>query len=151
MISNSIADTLPRREPLPGIRAVLERALDDAPSEIPPPRGWLRRLFARDRSARALVERYRLWPAIEHAYTRVTREYGPVRVEISAQGNLINQPSVWMELYGDVPDSDEVFEFESKIGRELWDILGKRGRNRFAVCIYRDYSRFGPAEHELRS
>jgi hypothetical protein len=66
-------------------RALLERAVADAPSHVPPPTGWLRRLFARDRSAAALIPRYRLWPAIEHAYERITREMGPVRVEISAE------------------------------------------------------------------
>jgi len=64
-------------------RALLERAIADAPSHLPPPTGWLRRLFARDQSAAALVRRYRLWPAIEHAYERVTREMGPVRVNVS--------------------------------------------------------------------
>src|SRR5687768_7993392 len=54
-------------------RALLERAVADAPSHIPPPAGWLRRLFARDRSAAALIRRYRLWRAIQHAYERVTR------------------------------------------------------------------------------
>src|SRR6185436_17449898 len=69
-------------------RALLERAVADAPSHVPPPSGWLHRLFARDRSAAALIRRYRLWPAIEHAYERVTREMGPVRVEISAEDSF---------------------------------------------------------------
>jgi hypothetical protein len=47
-------------------RALLERAIADAPSHVPPPSGWLRRLFVRDRSATALIRRYRHWPAIEH-------------------------------------------------------------------------------------
>jgi hypothetical protein len=66
-------------------RALLERAVADAPSHLPPPSGWLRRLFARDRSAAGLIRRYRLWPAIEHAYERITREMGPVSVKISAE------------------------------------------------------------------
>ncbi|HEV7587074.1 MAG TPA: hypothetical protein VGO40_02995 [Longimicrobium sp.] len=66
-------------------RALLERAVADAPSHVPPPAGWLRRLLPRDRSAAALIRRYRLWPAIEHAYERVAREMGPARVEISAE------------------------------------------------------------------
>src|SRR6059058_3760049 len=66
-------------------RALLERAVAEAPSHVPPPTGWLRRLFARDRSAAALVRRYRLWPAIEHAYERVMREMGAVRVEVSVE------------------------------------------------------------------
>jgi hypothetical protein len=66
-------------------RALLERAVADAPSHVPPPTGWLRRFFARDRSAATLIRRYRLWPAIEHAYARVTSEMGSVRVEITAE------------------------------------------------------------------
>src|SRR4051794_24750328 len=66
-------------------RAALERAVDAAPSRIPPPRGWLRRLFARDRSARAIIEPHRLWPEIEYAYERITRELGPARVQMSAE------------------------------------------------------------------
>src|SRR3954454_24141373 len=69
-------------------RAVLERAVAHAPSNIPEPSGWLRRLLARDRSAAAIVRRYGLWPAIEHAYERVTRELGPVRVEVSAEDDV---------------------------------------------------------------
>jgi hypothetical protein len=123
-----------------GVRAMLERAIDEAPSEIPPPRGWLRRLFARDRSARALVERYRLWPSIEHACTRVTREYGPLRMVIKAR-DYWGDHCLTMDFYGsNVPDTDEPFEFASTLGRELWDILGKRGRHRLAVSVYPDYS-----------
>jgi hypothetical protein len=69
-------------------RALLEHAVAEAPSHVPPPTGWLRRLFARDRSAAGLIQRYRLWPAIEHAYERITREMGPVRVEISAEDSF---------------------------------------------------------------
>jgi hypothetical protein len=69
-------------------RALLERAIAEAPSHVPPPAGWLRRLFARDRSAAALIRRYRLQPAIEHAHDRVTREMGPLRVTISAEDSF---------------------------------------------------------------
>jgi len=138
-----------RSDTAASMRRVLERAVDSAPSHIRPPRGRLRRLFARDRSARALVKRYRLWPAIEHAYNRVTRQYGSVRLELAVRLNLDDEESLWMEFYGDVPESDDVFEFESTVRGELWDILGKRGRYRLPIHIYRDYSRFG--DHELRS
>ena len=121
------------------VRAALERAVDAAPSHIRPARGWLRRLFARDRSARALVERYRLWPAIEHACTRVTREYGPMRVEMSAEDGW-GDPYLRVILHGDVPETDEVFEFESVVSRELWDLLGKRGEHRLTVFIRRDHN-----------
>src|SRR5215208_5504170 len=77
-------------------RALLERAVADAPSHVPPPAGWLRRLLPRDRSAAALIRRYRLWPAIEHAYERVAREMGSVRVEVSAEDD-VGQPYILME------------------------------------------------------
>ena len=40
-------------------RAVLERAVAAATINIPAPRGWLRRAVSRDRSAAALIRRYR--------------------------------------------------------------------------------------------
>jgi len=127
------------------VRAALERAVDDAPSHVRPPRGRLRRLFARDRSARALVERYRLWPAIEHAWARVTREYGPVRPEISAEDGW-GDPYVRVEFIGHgVPETDDVFEFDSLVGQELWDIVGKRGRHRLSVFIRPEYGGSGAA------
>src|SRR5215207_4592410 len=79
-------------------RTLLERAVADAPSHVPPASGWLRRLFPRDRSAAALIRRYRLWPAIEHAYQRITREMGPVRVEVSAEDDD-GRPYVRMECF----------------------------------------------------
>jgi hypothetical protein len=120
-----------------GTRAVLERAVDAAPSHIRPPRGRLRSLFARGRSARALIERYRLWPAIEHAYQRITREYGPVRVEISAEDGW-GDPYVLMQCYGAVPETDDVFEFQSILWRELWDIVNERSHYRLSVFVYTD-------------
>jgi hypothetical protein len=124
------------------IRAVLEGAVDAAPSHVRPPRGWLRRLFARDCSARALIERYGLWPAIEHAYGRVTHQYGPMRVEISAEDGW-GDPYVRVLLYGDVPETDEVFEFESVVRHELWDLLRDSCHFRLSVFIRREYARGG--------
>jgi hypothetical protein len=124
-----------------GARAVLERAIDAAPSYIRPPQGRLRRLLARGRSARALIERYRLWPAIEHAYERITRAYGPMRVEISAEDGW-GDPFVRLEFIGDVPETDEVFEFESVVRGELWDVLGERGHHRLHLFIRPDFSRW---------
>jgi hypothetical protein len=127
------------------MRAALERAVDAAPSHVRPPRGRLRRLFARDRSARALVERYRLWPSIEHAWARVTREYGPMRIEISAEDGW-GDPYVRVEFIGrGVPETDDVFEFGAVVGRELWDIVGSRGRHRLSVFIHPEYTRSGDA------
>jgi hypothetical protein len=120
------------------IRAVLERAVDAAPSHVRPPRGWLRRLFARDRSARALIERYRLWPAIEHAYGRVTREYGPMRVEIRALEDADGDCIVEVNLYGDVTIDDDLFEFESAVFHETCRLLpGDRYRH-LHVEVWRD-------------
>ncbi|HEX6750403.1 MAG TPA: hypothetical protein VF092_24125 [Longimicrobium sp.] len=122
------------------MRRVLERAVDAAPSHVRPPHGRLRRLFARDRSARALIERYRLWPAIEHAYQRITREYGPMRVEISAEDGW-GEPYVRVLFVGwDVPDSDDVFDFESEVNREIGHRVGKPGQHRLSVFIHPDYS-----------
>jgi hypothetical protein len=110
------------------MRAALERAVDAAPSYVRPPRGRLRRLFARDRSARPLVERYRLWPAIEHAWARVTREYGPMRIEISAE-SLDNEPVVVVNFFGNMPIDDDLHEFESAVFHEIIRLLpGKRHR-----------------------
>jgi len=110
------------------VRAALERAVDDAPSHVRPPRGRLRRLFARDRSARALVERYRLWPAIEHAWARVTRQYGPVRIEISAE-SLDDEAVVVANFFGNVTVDDDLHEFESAVLHEIDRLLpGKRSR-----------------------
>src|SRR5215218_10032923 len=103
-------------------RALLERAIADAPSHVPPPSGWLRRLFARDSSAAALVRRYHLWPAIEHAYERVTREMGPVRVEISAEDDT-GGAYVLMECFTDVPDHDASLDFQSVVQAEADALL----------------------------
>ena len=117
-----------------GVRATLERAVDAAPSHIRPPRSRLRRLFARDRSARALIERYRLWPAIEHAYARITREYGPVRVGFAAEDDD-GERYVAMELFCDVANGDELYEFESAVNRESSELLGKAEWHRLRVFI----------------
>jgi hypothetical protein len=116
------------------MRAALERAVNDAPSHVRPPRGRLRRLFARDRSARALVERYRLWPAIEYAVERVADEYGPVRVGIAAEHDD-GEANVVLELFCTAPSGDELYEFESTVNSELRQFPGKRGRLRLWVFV----------------
>jgi len=116
------------------VRAALERAVDDAPSHVRPPRGRLRRLFARDRSARALVERYRLWPAIEHAWTRVTREYGPVGVGMVVEESD-DETYLSLELFCVASSNDELYEFESAVKRESRDLLGDRRRRNFRLFI----------------
>jgi hypothetical protein len=105
-------------------RALLERAVADAPSHIPPPAGWLRRLFARDRSAAALIRRYRLWPAIEHAYERVTREMGPVRVEISAEDSFGTE-FVMVVFMCDSLDFDRMIDLGWEVAAECDHMLGK--------------------------
>jgi hypothetical protein len=86
---------------------------------------------------RALIERYRPWPAIEHAYEGITRAYGPMRVEISAEDGW-GDPYVLMECYGDVPETDEVFESQSVLWHELWDMVDQRSHHRLSVFVYRD-------------
>ena len=123
----------------PGARAALERAVDVAPSRIPPPRGW-RRLFARDRSARALVERYRLWPEIEYAYARIVREFGSARIEVTAE-NDYGEPYVVMDCYVSPPrDTDTRLDFEEVLTSELIQRLGK-GFLRLTVLVHGDYPR----------
>jgi hypothetical protein len=104
-------------------RALLERAVADAPSHVPPPAGWLRRLFARDRSAAALIRRYRLWPAIEHAYERVTREMGPVRVEISAEDSF-GLAFVMVVFLCDSLDFDRMIDLGWQVAAECRPIAG---------------------------
>ena len=105
-------------------RALLERAVADAPSHVPPPSGWLRRLFARDRSAAALIRRYRLWPAIEHAYERITGEMGPVRVEISAE-DTFGLEWVMLTFLCDSLDFDRVIDLNWVLAEECRPIMGK--------------------------
>jgi hypothetical protein len=121
-------------KPTSSMRAALERAVDDAPSHIRPPRGRLRRLFARDRSARTLVERYRLWPAIEHAIQCVTDEYGPVRVGVAVEDDG-DDACVVLELFCDAQKNVELYEFESAVRRESRDLLDDRRRRRLRLFI----------------
>ncbi|MFL5384098.1 MAG: hypothetical protein ACJ8GN_16370 [Longimicrobiaceae bacterium] len=114
-------------------RALLERAIADAPSHVPPPAGWLRRLFARGRAAAALVRRYRLQPAIEHAYDRVTREMGPVRVEISAEDDL-ERPYVLMECIT-APGREPSLDFQSAVRTEADALLRPEDRIRLSVFV----------------
>jgi hypothetical protein len=105
-------------------RALLERAVAEAPSHVPPPAGWLRRLFVRDRSAAALIRRYRLWPAIEHAYERITREMGPVRVEISAEDSF-GFVFVMVVFLCDSLEFDRMIDLGWEVAAECDQMLGK--------------------------
>jgi hypothetical protein len=115
-------------------RALLERAVADAPSHVPPPSGWLRRLFVRNQSAAALVRRYRLWPAIEHAYERVTREMGPVRVQVSAEDD-VGQAYVLMECVIDAPNREASLDFQSIVQAEADALLRAADRVRLSVFV----------------
>jgi hypothetical protein len=115
-------------------RALLERAVAEAPSHVSPPQGWLRRAFARDRSAAALIRRYRLWPAIEHAYERITREMGPVRVEISAEDD-IGRPYVLMECVAGSSDGEASLDFQSSVQTEADALLREEDRLRLSVFV----------------
>jgi len=128
------------------MRAALERAVDAAPSHVRPPRGRLRRLLARPRSARALIERYRLWPAIEHAVQCVTDEYGPVRVGIAAD-HEDGDAHVELELFCSAESGDELYEFESRVNAGLGQFREKRGRSRLWVFINPPFPR--SSNHEL--
>ena len=122
-------------------RALLERAVAEAPSHVPPPTGWLRRLFARDRSAVGLIRRYRLWPAIEHAYERITREMGPVRVEISAE-DTFGVEWVMVTFFCDSLDFDRMIDFRWEVAAECRRILGKT-EERLVIVVNPDPERVG--------
>ena len=136
-IAHPTAGEFARRHATSSARAALERAVDAAPSRIPPPRGWLRRLFARDRSARAIIERYRLWPEIEHAYERITRELGPARVEITAEDDY-GEPYVAVDCYVNPGDEEAHLDFEEALRRELIRRLGKRF-TRLSVLLHPEH------------
>ncbi|HEX8244549.1 MAG TPA: hypothetical protein VF541_13680, partial [Longimicrobium sp.] len=83
---------------------------------------------------RALIERYRLWPAIEHAYVRITREYGAMRVGFAAEDDD-GEHFLAMELFGDVPDGDEQYEFESTVNSDARRHVRDAWRLRLRVFI----------------
>lgn len=115
-------------------RALLERAIAAAANNAPAPRGWLRRLLARDNSAAALVRRYRLWPAIEHAYARVVGEFGRVRVEASVEGD--GEPEfVSLVLRCESEEFDRMNELSLEIGDECSELIGERDWYRLHVWI----------------
>ncbi|HEX8904535.1 MAG TPA: hypothetical protein VF771_06820 [Longimicrobiaceae bacterium] len=120
-----------------GARAVLERAVDAAPSHIPPPRGWLRRLLGRDRSARAVIRRYRLWPEIEHAYAWIVREFGPVRVEMSVEDEF-GFHFVALDSFVHESDLARLSAFEKRLWRELEERFGRKAVQRMLVTIQVD-------------
>ena len=120
--------------PLADGRALLERAVADAPSHVPPPNGLLRRLFARDRSAAALIRRYRLWPAIEHAYERVTREMGPVRVRISAEDSFGTE-LVMVVFLCDSLDFDRMIALTFELSRECTVGISERDWHRLVFSV----------------
>jgi hypothetical protein len=126
------------RGPRADSRALLERAVADAPSHVPPPTGWLRRLFARDRSAAALIRRYRLWSAIEHAYERVTREMGPVRVEVSAEDGFGTE-FVMVTFLCDSLEFDRMLNLEDTVADECRARMADRNWYRIVVGIEPDH------------
>jgi len=118
-----------------GARAALERAVDAAPSRIPPPRGWLRRLFARDRSARALIERYRLWPEIEYAYERITREFGAARVEVRMEDDH-GREWVAVNCFVSPVEDERDLDLEEDLRRRRIQRLGRIRSDRLSVLIH---------------
>ena len=123
-------------------RALLERAVAEAPSHVPPPSGWLRRLFARDRSAAALIRRYRLWPAIEHAYERITREMGPVRVEVSAEDSF-GLEFVMMVFLCNSLDFQRMIDLGWEVAAECRSRIASRYEERLVIGLEPDPSRVG--------
>jgi hypothetical protein len=113
---------------------LLERAVAEAPSRVPPPVGWLRRLFPPDRSAAALIRRYRLQPAIEHAYDRVTRELGSVRVEISAEDSF-GEEFVMVVFKCDSLDFGRMIEFEERVSDECRSRIADRDWHRLLITL----------------
>lgn len=115
-------------------RAMLERAIAAAESNIPEPNGWLGRLVGRDRSAAALVHRYRLLPAIEHAYARVTREFGPIGVEVSAEGG--DGPDfVMVTFFCESLDFERMYDLGSDVVTECSSMIGARDWYRLVVGV----------------
>jgi hypothetical protein len=123
-------------------RALLERAVADAPSHASPPVGWWRRLFARDRSAAALIRRYRLWPEIEHAYERVTREMGAVRVEVSAEDSF-GVAFVMVTFMCDSLDFDRMINLGWEVAAECRSRREKRALDRLVIIVDPDPARVG--------
>jgi hypothetical protein len=118
-------------------RALLEHAVEDAPSRVPPASGWLRRLFPPDCSAAALIRRHRLWPAIEYAYERITRELGPVRVEVSAEDDD-GRPYVLVECFTGASACDASLDFQSTVQAEADALLRVKDRVRLSVFVRPD-------------
>jgi hypothetical protein len=115
-------------------RARLEGAVADAQSHVPPPSGWRRCFFARNRSAAGLIRRYRLWPAIEHVYGRITAEMGPVRIEVSAEDGF-GFEFVMVVFLCDSLDFDRMINLNYQIGDECDEHLGKRALNRLVISV----------------
>jgi len=119
---------------LDGSRALLERAIVEAANNAPAPRGWFRRLVARDNSAAALVRRYRLWPAIEHAYARVVGEFGRVRVEASVEGD--DGPEFVSLVFRCESEAfDRMNDLSLEIGDESSRMIGERDWYRLHVWV----------------
>ena len=118
-------------------RSVLERAIAAAPSHVPTPQGWLRRLLARDQSAAALVRRYRLLPAIEHAYGRVIGEFGSARVEVSGEDSF-GHAFVMVLFYCDSLDFERMSDVGTELGKECDGMIGGRNGHRLVLSVEPD-------------
>lgn len=118
-------------------RPLLERAIAEAPNNASAPRGWLRRLVARDNSAAALVRRYRLWPAIEHAYRRVVREFGRVRMEVSVEGDE-GPEFVMLVLSCESEEFDRIHDLMFDLAEEGRNLIGERDWYRLVIVVEPD-------------
>lgn len=109
----------------------------EASGRLLPERGWLRRWFPRDRSAAALIRRYRLWPAIEHAYERVVRAFGPVRVEVSVEDPYWTE-FVMVVFHCESVDAARMIDLGTELVRECLSVIPERHWHRLVVCVEPD-------------
>ena len=128
---------------LPGSRrAPLHAAL---PAE-PEASLWtrLRHPFARRApTARSLIRKHRLWPAMELAYDEVVREFGSARVEISAESDPDGFPYVRLNFQVPRLEMEPLLEFASVLRAGVRERFGSIGSPHLTITI-------NPARPSLR-
>lgn len=107
------------------------------------PLSWRERLrlpFVRPRSVRALIHRYRLWPALEFAYDEIVREFGrPVRVKtMRVHTDFDGSLYLTVEFLAPTVEIEPVFEFESALDGLLGGRFGRKTARRLSITIHRD-------------
>ena len=101
------------------------------------PLSWgekLRLPFVRPRSVRALIHRYRLWPALEFAYEEVVRELGPVRVRPMRIGS---EPDGFLyltvEILAPTIEIEPLLEFVSSLRASARERFGRTASLRLSI------------------